>query len=289
MRVLAVLQAVLHLLVERPVEVADHLVPGKAALGHLVERLLHRGREAVVQDVRKIGGQEVGHHHPDVLGQQFLLLGSDLLGFHGAFDAAVAERELADVQRGAGLVALDDVAARGEGADGRGVGGRPADAEFLEFLDQARLAVARQVLGVFLQGGQELAAERLPLFETGQDGLHFFLLVVASLDVDFQESVEEDLLAGGQELPGDGLAADFHIGLLYHGIGHLAGDGPFPDEVVETLFCRCAFDVLIADVGRPDGFVGLLRAFHAGVVVAHLRIGCPVELRDHLLRGAERQ
>ena len=142
---------------------------------------------------------------------------------------------------------------------------------------------------IFLLCGDAVATEGLSLFETRQYSLHFFLFIVASFDIYFQETVEEDLFAGNEETLFKAVAPDAHVGLLDAGVGHLVGDGPLPDEVVEFLLRGGAFDVEVADIGRTDGFVGLLGTLDAGVIVARLGIFSAVEFGDGLFGGADGQ
>ena len=82
---------------------------------------------------------------------------------------------------------------------------------------------------------------------------------------------------------------DFNCGGEDAGVRHLAGQGPFPDHSVEFLFLRGTLDVGIGDEGRPDGLVGLLGAFRAGLVLADPGILLAPLSDDEFLGGADRE
>ena len=105
------------------VERADEVEPVLLAVGDLVEDLLHLGGEA---DVDVVG---------EVLAQQ----------------PRDGKRREARHQR---LALARDVAAALDGGDRRRVGRRPADAFFLEPLDQRRFGVARRRRGLVALGGR---------------------------------------------------------------------------------------------------------------------------------------
>jgi hypothetical protein len=72
--------------------------------------------------------------------------------------------------------------------------------------------------------------------ERGQQ--HFLVFerrlgIVAALDVSAEKPRKVDALAGGAEGGVVHFESDGHTG--DPGIGHLAGDGPFPDQVVEII------------------------------------------------------
>ena len=116
-----------------------------------------------------------------------------------------------------------------------GVGARPADAVRLERLDQRGLGVARRRLG--------LVADRLradshvgvsPASRCGRMTSWSSSAASGSsrpLHVGAQEAGEVDPLAGGAEGGVADLERDRHRGLPR--VGHLAGDGALPDQLVE--------------------------------------------------------
>ena len=124
---------------ERIVELVEHLDHVFLGGGDVVELILHVGRELEVEDLGEMLDQQVGHHHAQVGGEEppFLLLDVE----------PVLDR-------------LDD----------RRVGAGPADVLLLQGLDQGGLAVPGRRLGEVLgrrparagrapgrlQGGQEL-------------------------------------------------------------------------------------------------------------------------------------
>ncbi len=110
------------------------------------------------------------------------------------------EGQVGGHQRGA---LLEHVAAVQDGADDRGVGGRPADLPVLQLLDQRGLGVAGRRPGGVLGRGQPQHVQRVALGQRRQPALAVVAVgvrVVGALDVGLEEAVEVDDLAGGGEL-----------------------------------------------------------------------------------------
>jgi len=157
MAVLLVAEGVLHLRMERTIEVADHAVPCKLALCDLVEILLHVGGESIVEDGLEVLHEVVGDDHSDVLRKETALLRSDGLGLCCGLDDSILERKVGHVVLFARLVALDDVSASlCEGRDCRGICGWTADAELFELLHKCSLRVAGRRCREFAFGGNAL-------------------------------------------------------------------------------------------------------------------------------------
>ena len=125
------------------------------------------------------------------------------------------------------------------------------------------------------------------MFHLRQDGLLLGFLVVAAFDIDFQEAVEENLFAADQEPFREMVGSNGHVGLFQPGVGHLAGDSPLPDEVVEAFLRGSSLDFQVAHIGGPDGFVCLLGPFRLGVVVPYLGILRAEQLDDLFFRGVQ--
>ena len=75
--------------------------------------------------------------------------------------------------------------------------------------------------------------------------------------------------------------------MLQFCIGHLAGDGTLPDEVVEAALLLIAFDCLLIHIGGTDGLVSLLSAFRTGVVLTRLDVILAHLLSDDSLAGTQ--
>src|SRR5690606_615038 len=104
----AALLPLLERLLERAVELAEHLAPVQVALLDAVQLVLHLAGEAHVEEVREEPHEELRHRLAQRRGMEALLLELDVLPVH--------ERR-------------DDLRVRG----------RPADAELLQLLHEARL------------------------------------------------------------------------------------------------------------------------------------------------------
>ena len=177
--------------------------------------------------------------------------------------------------------ALEDVAAVEDRADDRGVGGRAADPALLECLDEARLGVARGRRGRVAFG---LELERLQLVSRLQVRERTLLLllgvVVAALLVGGEEAAERDHRARGGELgvaPVRRRRAEPQRDGLPARIGHLRGERPLPDQVVEgeLVPVQLALELLRRPegvAGGPDRLVRLLRVLDlAGVLARRVR------------------
>ena len=145
-----------------------------------------------------------------------------------------------------------------------------ADAELLELLDQAGLCEARRRCGGVAVGFRLDHGQSLSLFDLRQPRLPGLRVVaggVGALFVGGEESAEGDDGAAGAEagvVSAVEIGADLDRRSLSLGVGHLAGHGALPDQVVEA-------ELLTAELlghlrrsaegvtGRTDRLVGLLR------------------------------
>ena len=182
-----------------------------------------------------------------------------------------------------GIAASEHISAVLDDRDGGRIGRGPPDAELLELLDQARLGEARRRSGGVTIGFGIDHRQGLPLFDLGQTRLPGLRVVaggVLPLFVGGEEAAEGDDGAAGAE-PGfvavGECGADLDRRGLALGVGHLAGHGALPDQVVETEFvtgqlfghlCRGAERV----TGGADRLVGLLRGLLLARVLAR-RLG----------------
>nr|CRL79195.1 hypothetical protein CPGR_05191 [Mycolicibacterium malmesburyense] len=235
------------------VEVVEPVGPSFVARGDLVEFVLHRRGEPVVDEAT-----EMLFEQPD----------------HG-------ERHPRRHQRAA---ALHDVAAVLDRLDDRGVRRRPADAEVLERLDQRRLGVAGGRGRVVPVGGELLGVHALALLQVRQPALGVVCLaaglLVDALDVGLQKAGEGDRAAAGVEH--DLLArtrgpGDPQRQRRAARIGHLRGHGALPDQLVEPELVGVELAVQLAGglehvAGGPDGLVRLLGVLHLAGVLPRRRM-----------------
>ena len=177
--------------------------------------------------------------------------------------------------------------------DRRGIGGRAADAELFQPLDQRRLAVARRRLGEVLAGLDPALGRAVALDQHRQHPA--FVLFVARLLVerfiiDREKAGELDHLPGGAQFVLAGWIAQGDGGPLDIGAGHLARDRALPDQFVQPPFVAAAVLVL-AEIGRADRFVSFLGVLGLGFIVARLFrqvMAVLVALRDRHPRGRDR-
>ena len=215
-------------------EVAQQLHPVFAPLGHLIQPFLHARREARVHEPREMLQKQVADNDAQIRGQKLPVLYVDIITL-------------------------------GQGGDDGRIGGRPADAQFFEFVHQGRFGESGRRLGEFLFLAQLFQTQFLPLPQFGQSGRVRFLR-----GGNAQKSRKDELLALGPPL---GRAAlDGHHRIPEAGRCRLGRHEPLPDEAVEPVLFRRerAFHLVRSQsrVHRPDGFVRILSAalafVHAG-------------------------
>src|SRR5581483_1515266 len=225
--------------VERLVELADDRHPRPAALGDLVQLLLHVRGEVHVHHVAEVLDQQVVYEHTELGRAQALLHALDV--------TALLDRR----QRGC-------------------VSGRATDAALLQRLHQRGLRVARRRLGEVLLGQQRQQVQLLALGERRQ---RLALLVrdrrvVAALGVDRQEAGEFEPRAGRaeEELVG-GVPRRRRLDLDGRHVEarrrHLARHEALPDQLVQAELLgrepRLDGRRLAVDRGGADRLVRLLR------------------------------
>ena len=219
------------------VEEPEEVDPASLAAGHLVEVVLHLGGEGEVDQLGEVLLQQRHHREADPVRHQRLPLLPDVAG--------------------------------GERPHDRGVGGGAADAELLQLLHQRGLGVAGRWRGDVADRLERGDLDGLALAQLRQRRLLVVerrLRIVGPLDVGAQVAGEEDGAPAGAELAalaagGGGLELDRDR--LALGVGHLGGDGPLPDEIVEPQLGAAQLAgerVGSAEgvAGRADGLVGLL-------------------------------
>src|SRR6185437_9469556 len=225
-------------------EILEHLLPGDMAVGDLVELVLEIGGEIVFDIALEEARQERGHEPAAVLRDETLLVEPHIVAV---------------------LQDLND----------RGVGGRPADAELFELLDEARLAVARRRLCEMLLGLDLAALERLALLQGRQAPPFLILLgIVDILAIEREITVEGDGRAIGAQHDLAVGRADIDRNLIDERGCHLARDRALPDQLVKPalLVVEIARDRgwSLEHVGRTDGLVRFLRVLRLGAVDARL-------------------
>ena len=158
------------------------------------------------------------------------------------------------------LAVLHHILPGHNGADGGGIGGGAADALFLQGPDKGGLGVPGRGLGELLVGLGGRALELLALLQVGQRRGDLVGLLVLALFIDRQEAGELHLGPAGLEDITGALHLDAHA--VIDGGGHLAGQEPAPDELIqaELLGGQVLLDGLGGElhVGGTDGFVGVL-------------------------------
>ena len=177
------------------------------------------------------------------------------------------------------VAASGHIAAVLDDGDRRSIRRGTADAELLELLDQAGFGETRRRSGGVSVGFGLDDRQRLALFDLRQSRLPG-LRVVARRILPFfirgEETAEGDDSAAGAEsgfVPVSECRTDLDGRGLALRIGHLAGDGALPDEVVETEFV--AVELLghlrrgaEGVTGGTDRLVGLLRRLLLARVLA---------------------
>ncbi len=213
-----------------------------------VELVLHLGRELVVDQLGQMGFEQLRNGERGPSGHQHV---------------AAAE--------------LEHVLAGEDRVDDRRVGARPADAHLLQRPGQRGFAVAirrlrRVALRLQRRAPQRLAQRnrRQHRLAIGQIGLG----IVRAFDVRPEIAGKLDRLADGLERRPVDLDADGDA--VSAGVGHLAGDRPLPDQVVElelvgTEASAERFREVEIVAGGPNRLVGLLRVLHLRLIHARRR------------------
>ena len=216
---------------EARVEVLQNLLPAELALFDLVELVLHAGGKFHADNILKTLHHQPVHHLAKRRGRQT-------------------------------LVFFDHIFAILDGGDDGGIGRRATDALFLHRAHERRLGVARGRLRKVLLRVGFLEVQRLALRKIGQRRERLFLLVVAPLFIDCRKAGKAQALVRGAEHMASAGGLDCRH--VIHGVLHLRGDEPAPDELIqpELVLRQVVLDLLRVerDVTRTDGFVRVLRA-----------------------------
>ena len=248
-------------------EIPQHLLPGDFVVGDAVEFFLEIGGEIVFDVTREKTFQERDHDAALVLAMQPLLIEPDI--------AAILQH-------------LQD----------RGIGRRPADAEFFHALDQRGFRKARRRLGEMLGDGEVFALQRFAFAHGGEAAAILVVaVVVAAFLVQRKKAVEFDDLAGGAQFQHarSGLRRDIDGGAFQFGGFHLARDGADPDQFIEPRLIVIEPPAHLGgaarQVGRADRFMRFLRVLGLGLILARRvrHIGIAVILADHLARLHDRR
>ena len=246
-------------------EVLQQLLPGQPPVRDRVELAFEVGGEAVFNVAGEEAAEEGGDHAAAILGVEAPLLQPDVVAV------------LQDLQD-------------------RGVGRGPADAQLLQLLDQAGLGEARRRLGEVLLGQDLAAGHRLALVHRRQAAVAVLALaraVVAALLIERQVAVEGDHRAGRPQLGRGAVDGDVDRDLVQAGAFHLAGQGAFPDQLVESELVRAQPGREVrgpaGDVGRADRLVRLLGVAGLGLVdPGRLRqVGLPEAFDDGVADSAD--
>src|SRR5216684_2028297 len=274
-------------LAEPEVEASDVAARAEARVPPIGRRGEEMRAEICVERLQHLGDRQI--------------LGAGHLGGEGVLDIALEEaleeggHDAAAILGDEALLVDPHIFSVLQHLDDRGIGGRAADAELLELLHQARLAVARRRLGEVLLRVDGAAAERLTFLDRRQAPVLLVPFdVVLVLAVKREEAVELDGRAGGAELQLLVRRGDVNRDLVDDGRRHLARHGTLPDELVELALVglEIAGDLLGAaeHVGRPDRLMRLLRVLRLGLVDARLvrPVGFAVLLLDEAARRRDR-
>jgi len=130
----------------------------------------------------------------------------------------------------------------------------------------------------------------IPLAERGHAGALFvFRLFVAALLVEREKAGEEDNLAGRTENCPARSVGQLDGGAFQASRRHLARERPIIDKLVEARVIA-GRSARLAEVGRTDCLVGLLRVLRLARVAARLvgHVAAVIAVRDRLASGADR-
>ena len=223
------LQGSFHPLFKAVVKALEHLLPGDAALLHLVQLPLHLGGKFQVLDIAEIP-------------------------LHPLRDAPAQIRDMEVLPLLPDIAPVQDSGYRGS------VGGGASDALLLHGADKGGVRIMRRGLGKVLIPPEGLQRQDLPLPHGGQGRLPLVLLLVPALLIN--RGVAGELEAGGAGPEAVPPVDDLCRHAVIDGVGHLAGKETAPDEPVKAVLLpgEAALDLLRrpADVAGADGLVGIL-------------------------------
>ena len=235
----------LHGLGEILPEIAQNHFPVDQAGRNLVELVFQLGGKVVFDIFAEKGAEKGGDELAAVLGHEALLLETDII--------AILQHR-----------------------NDRGIGRRPADAQLLQRLDQAGFAVARRRLGEMLFGHQLAQGKRrIGLYRRQQPAVLILRFrIVAPFLVKLEEAGKADHAAGSAKAMAAIAGSDIDRGAFQAGIGHLAGNGALPDQLVELvlLVAQHAAQAFgqAAHIGGTDRFMRFLGVFGLGLVGTRL-------------------
>src|SRR5262245_7164354 len=232
------------LLLVAVVELPQELDPLALAPRNLVEVFLHFGGEVRLDEVAEMIAQQCGYGERGEAGYQ-------------------------------GLALPEDVSAANDGGNRRRKGGRPADTESLQFLDERGLRIPRGRRGlVLLRLGIEeddrgsVAADLVANAALRQDGFLLFELrnrVVAAFYVRPSKTCELNRLAAGREhrnVTARRVCGNLDRRPKHAGVNHLRRHRPFPDQLVnfQVVAVEHPFELTWrkAEVCRANRFVRFL-------------------------------
>ena len=238
---------VLHPRRERFPELPHQRDPLLLAPGNGIEFIFQPGGEIIIDITVEMLGQEPVYDSPHVSGNKALL--DHLHVFAGA-----------------------------QGGNDGGISRRPADTVFLQGLDQGRLGITRRRFGKMLFGPYFQQSRRITRLHGRQFPLSGIIplprfAIIFSFGIENHETLFNHGSAVG---PHQRTAAAFqvHCDRIDDGLGHLAGQRPLPDQLVQPeLFpgqFRADFLGHALHGSRPDRLVRLLGVFRPGPVPARV-------------------
>ena len=176
-----------------------------------------------------------------------------------------------------------------QGLDGRGIGGWPPDAEFLQPFDKRRFGETRRRLGEMLGRIDRALGRAIARFHHGQQAAFIVFRIVEAFLIDREETGEADHLSGSAQLVLARRIAQSDGGAFQLRGRHLARHRAFEDQVIQLALvtARRAF---AGEIGRANRLVRFLRVLGLGAVETRLfRAIILAETRgDGIARGHNR-
>ena len=243
----------------------------------LVKDLAHPEFRSAIDGAGKIAPEVAQHHFPIHLTGRYRIqpvfeIGSEVI-FHVAVEIAFQKgrHQPALVFRHEAFTVQHHIIAILQHGQDRGVGGRAANAQFFQLLDQGGFRIARWRLREMLLGPDLFIAQTLAFGDLGQSAIPVIDLgVVAAFFVQLQKAGKIHHRARGAQVGGTVLGGYVDGSARQTGRFHLRGHGPLPNQVIQALL----FIVQIGRHGgrqtgkicRPDGFMGFLGILRLGAV-----------------------
>ena len=228
----------------------------------------------IIENIGEILRQEIVDDNSYIGGKQFAFIGSCELGFLSRFDFPIVQRQHTIFPLRSFPIALLDIFALLYGRNGWCIGRRPTDTQFFQFTNQTGLGIAGGSLRETFRCRDRRQCQHIAFRQCRQHLVVSFCIafVIGRLHIHFQETVEFQDLAHGDEVFFPSRNGDGRSRLFQLGITHLRSDRTFPNQFIQSFFLRGSIDFVMADVRGTYCLVRFLCSFGMRMVISNMQI-----------------